>query len=125
MALTEEHIAHRLQAVFATPTFRVFTHHDVVGCELGGALKNVYAIAPPTSTAEALGSRFSIAATLSETFAPPSTTTNGLAGLVSASLRNLISFSTRNPETLGPFTALGTATMDASGRWQVPKASLT
>jgi glycerol-3-phosphate dehydrogenase (NAD(P)+) len=45
VALTEQHIAQRLQAVFATPTFRVFTHHDVVGCELGGALKNVYAIA--------------------------------------------------------------------------------
>ncbi|MEM7339203.1 MAG: NAD(P)H-dependent glycerol-3-phosphate dehydrogenase [Actinomycetota bacterium] len=45
IALTELHIARRLQDVFATPTFRVFTHHDVVGCELGGALKNVYAIA--------------------------------------------------------------------------------
>ncbi|MEL7158397.1 MAG: NAD(P)H-dependent glycerol-3-phosphate dehydrogenase [Actinomycetota bacterium] len=45
VALTEEHIARRLQAVFSTPTFRVFIHHDVVGCELGGALKNVYAIA--------------------------------------------------------------------------------
>ncbi len=45
VALTEEHIARRLQTVFSTPTFRVFIHHDVVGCELGGALKNVYAIA--------------------------------------------------------------------------------
>jgi glycerol-3-phosphate dehydrogenase (NAD(P)+) len=45
IAVGEHHIAERLQSVFATPTFRVFTHHDVVGCELGGALKNVYAIA--------------------------------------------------------------------------------
>jgi glycerol-3-phosphate dehydrogenase (NAD(P)+) len=45
LALTEFHIAQRLQTVFTTPTFRVFTHHDVIGCELGGALKNVYAIA--------------------------------------------------------------------------------
>ncbi len=45
VALTEQHIAARLQSVFSTPTFRVFTHHDVIGCELGGALKNVYAIA--------------------------------------------------------------------------------
>ena len=45
IALSEQHIAQRLQRVFSTPTFRVFLHHDVVGCELGGALKNVYAIA--------------------------------------------------------------------------------
>ena len=45
LALTEFHIAERLQTAFTTPTFRVFTHHDVIGCELGGALKNVYAIA--------------------------------------------------------------------------------
>lgn len=34
-----------LQAVFMGPTFRVYTHDDVAGCELGGALKNVMAIA--------------------------------------------------------------------------------
>ncbi len=45
IAMTEFHIAERLQSVFTTPGFRVFTHHDVVGCELGGALKNVYALA--------------------------------------------------------------------------------
>lgn len=49
VAVTEFHIAARLQSVFTTPTFRVFTHHDVVGCELGGALKNVYAIAAGSS----------------------------------------------------------------------------
>jgi glycerol-3-phosphate dehydrogenase (NAD(P)+) len=45
IALTELHIAERLQSVFTTINFRVFTHHDVIGCELGGALKNVYAVA--------------------------------------------------------------------------------
>lgn len=45
IAMTELHIAERLQSVFTTPSFRVFTHHDVIGCELGGALKNVYALA--------------------------------------------------------------------------------
>lgn len=34
-----------LQTVFMAPTFRVYTHDDVAGCELGGALKNVMAIA--------------------------------------------------------------------------------
>lgn len=34
-----------LQSVFISPTFRVYTNPDVVGCELAGALKNVMAIA--------------------------------------------------------------------------------
>ncbi len=34
-----------LQEVFMGPTFRVYTNDDVPGCELGGALKNVMAIA--------------------------------------------------------------------------------
>lgn len=33
------------QTLFRTPTFLTFTHHDVVGVELGGAIKNVLAIA--------------------------------------------------------------------------------
>ncbi len=33
------------QQVFATPAFRVYSHHDVIGVELAGALKNVMAIA--------------------------------------------------------------------------------
>ncbi len=33
------------QQVFATPAFRVYSHADVVGVELAGALKNVIAIA--------------------------------------------------------------------------------
>ncbi|MFW2380510.1 MAG: NAD(P)H-dependent glycerol-3-phosphate dehydrogenase [Acidimicrobiales bacterium] len=55
IALTEHEIAQRLQDVFTTPTFRVFTHHDVVGCELGGALKNVYAVASATVEGRGLG----------------------------------------------------------------------
>src|SRR5207237_2677445 len=34
-----------LQPIFATHFFRVYTNHDVVGCEAAGALKNVMAIA--------------------------------------------------------------------------------
>ncbi len=45
IALADLNIARKLQQVFTTPTFRVFLHHDVIGCELGGALKNIYAIA--------------------------------------------------------------------------------
>jgi glycerol-3-phosphate dehydrogenase (NAD(P)+) len=38
-------IATRLQHTFATPFFRVYTSDDMVGVELGGAVKNVIAIA--------------------------------------------------------------------------------
>ncbi len=34
-----------VQHVFATPAFRVYTHDDVIGVELGGSVKNVIAIA--------------------------------------------------------------------------------
>ena len=37
------------QQVFATQFFRVYTNSDVIGVELGGALKNVIAIAAGTS----------------------------------------------------------------------------
>lgn len=37
--------AQRVQLVFATPAFRVYTHDDVMGVELGGSVKNVIAIA--------------------------------------------------------------------------------
>ncbi len=45
VALTSEVEAARLQHLFASPTFRVYTNPDVVGCEAAGALKNVMAIA--------------------------------------------------------------------------------
>ena len=38
-------VARALQPLFATDLFRVYTNPDLIGCELGGALKNVVAIA--------------------------------------------------------------------------------
>ena len=38
-------VARALQHVMRRGVFRIYTNHDVVGCELGGALKNVVAIA--------------------------------------------------------------------------------
>ena len=38
-------VAEAVQAAFSTPRFRVYSNTDVVGVELGGALKNVIAIA--------------------------------------------------------------------------------
>ncbi len=45
VAVTDEATANLLQQLFMTPTFRVYTNTDVVGCEIAGALKNVIAIA--------------------------------------------------------------------------------
>ncbi|AKT43409.1 NAD(P)H-dependent glycerol-3-phosphate dehydrogenase [Chondromyces crocatus] len=44
---------HAVQQMFATERFRVYSSHDVVGVEMGGALKNVVAIA--AGAADGLG----------------------------------------------------------------------
>jgi len=44
-AAADRTVADVVQRVFSTPVFRVYTNTDVLGVELGGALKNVMAIA--------------------------------------------------------------------------------
>jgi len=46
-------VSSELQAMFCTDAFRVYTNPDMVGCELGGALKNVVAVA--SGMADGLG----------------------------------------------------------------------
>eukprot|EP00882_Tetradesmus_deserticola_P026615 GHRQ01029375.1.p2 GENE.GHRQ01029375.1~~GHRQ01029375.1.p2 ORF type:complete len:213 (+),score=88.42 GHRQ01029375.1:698-1336(+) len=45
IAAQEESVAARVQALLSTPRFRCYRTNDVIGVELGGALKNVLAIA--------------------------------------------------------------------------------
>ncbi len=45
VAMEDEIIVRQLQALFSSGLFRVYTNDDVVGCELGGVLKNIIAIA--------------------------------------------------------------------------------
>ncbi|NNC80092.1 MAG: NAD(P)-dependent glycerol-3-phosphate dehydrogenase [Acidimicrobiales bacterium] len=45
IAFDDVSLAEELQGIFATDVFRVYTNPDRIGCELGGALKNVIAIA--------------------------------------------------------------------------------
>ncbi|HEA46926.1 MAG TPA: NAD(P)H-dependent glycerol-3-phosphate dehydrogenase [bacterium] len=42
---SSEKLSREIQEVFTTPYFRVYTNPDTVGVELGGALKNIIAIA--------------------------------------------------------------------------------
>jgi glycerol-3-phosphate dehydrogenase (NAD(P)+) len=51
-----------VQRAFSSPYFRAYTHSDVIGVELGGALKNVMAVA--TGVAEGLGLGFNARAAL-------------------------------------------------------------
>jgi glycerol-3-phosphate dehydrogenase (NAD(P)+) len=45
VACTDESVAERLQDICHTAYFRPYTNTDVTGCELGGAVKNVIALA--------------------------------------------------------------------------------
>lgn len=53
LAMSDTSVAEELAQVFATDLFRVYTNPDIVGSELGGALKNVVAIA--SGMADGLG----------------------------------------------------------------------
>jgi len=53
VACSDQQVAQRLQAACMTRYFRPYTNVDVVGCELGGAVKNVIALA--TGMAEGMG----------------------------------------------------------------------
>jgi len=53
VACTDHHMAERVAAACAAPYFRPYTNSDVVGSELGGAVKNVIALA--VGIAEGMG----------------------------------------------------------------------
>ena len=53
LAMTDVRIGELLQMLFSTELFRVYLNDDVVGCEVGGAFKNVIALA--SGMADGLG----------------------------------------------------------------------
>ncbi|MEV0265301.1 NAD(P)H-dependent glycerol-3-phosphate dehydrogenase [Streptomyces sp. NPDC050617] len=55
VACPDESVAQRLQTACHTPYFRPYTNTDVVGCELGGAVKNVIALAVGIADGMGLG----------------------------------------------------------------------
>ncbi|MFJ4831963.1 NAD(P)H-dependent glycerol-3-phosphate dehydrogenase [Streptomyces sp. NPDC088747] len=55
IACPDEDAARRFQAACHTPYFRPYTSTDVIGCELGGAVKNVIALAVGIATGMSFG----------------------------------------------------------------------
>jgi glycerol-3-phosphate dehydrogenase (NAD(P)+) len=55
VASAAERAARAVQEQFMAPAFRVYTHTDVAGVELAGALKNVYAIAAGVADGYSVG----------------------------------------------------------------------
>ena len=53
VAIDDETIARELQRIFSRPSLRIYTNPDVVGCEVGGVVKNIIAIA--AGMAEGMG----------------------------------------------------------------------
>ena len=55
IAFSDEEVAKFIQQEFASETLRIYTSSDVIGVELGGALKNVIAIAAGVAAGMGLG----------------------------------------------------------------------
>ena len=61
VAAASSEISHTIQRDFASPTLRLYTNDDVAGVELGGALKNVIALAAGVIQGLGMGSNTSAA----------------------------------------------------------------
>ncbi len=89
-AATDPVVARRVQDAFSTPCFRVYTNSDVIGVELGGAVKNVISIAAGISDGLGMGHNTRAAlitrglaemARLGKAMGGKSATFSGLAGM--------------------------------------------
>ncbi len=99
IAATEVSVADMLQGLFATTYFRVYTSNDVVGVQLGGAIKNVMAIAVGISDGLGFG-------------------TNTRAALITRGLAELTRLAVRmgaNPLTLAGLAGLGDLVLTCTG----------
>ncbi|MGQ9920721.1 MAG: NAD(P)H-dependent glycerol-3-phosphate dehydrogenase [Desulfobacca sp.] len=107
VASRQRDVAKTIQRLFFSPSFRVYTTYDVTGVELGGALKNVMALASGILDGLGLGA-------------------NSRAALITRGLAEIIRLGTRlgaNPMTLAGLAGLGdlvlTCTSDQSRNYRV------
>jgi glycerol-3-phosphate dehydrogenase (NAD(P)+) len=91
VASQNPHLAEALQELFTLPHFRTYTSDDVAGIELGGAVKNVYAIAAGMAHGLGLGD-------------------NAVAALVTRALAEMTRLGVAlggNPETFSGLSGVG------------------
>jgi glycerol-3-phosphate dehydrogenase (NAD(P)+) len=100
IACRDSKVAHRLQRSFSTAYFRVYTSWDVTGVELGGALKNIFAIG--TGILDGMGLKDNSRAAL---------ITRGLAEMTRLGLRL-----GANPMTLAGLGGLGDLVLTCTSR---------
>ncbi len=99
VASRDEALAGTVAAALHGGTFRAYTSTDIVGAELGGAAKNVYAIATGIADGMELG-------------------TNARAALITRGLHEMMRLGTAlgaNPETLTGLTGLGDLVLTCTG----------
>jgi glycerol-3-phosphate dehydrogenase (NAD(P)+) len=99
IASRQREIAHCLQRIFSAPYFRVYTSHDVTGVELGGALKNIFAIGTGILSGMGLGD-------------------NPRAALITRGLAEMVRLGARlgaNPMTLTGLAGLGDLILTCTG----------
>jgi len=99
VASVNQGIAEKVQQVFATSFFRVYTSNDIIGVELGGALKNVIAIA--AGCADGLGFGHNTRAAL---------ITRGLAEILRLGIK-----AEANPLTFSGLSGLGDLVLTCTG----------
>ncbi|MEL6180707.1 MAG: NAD(P)H-dependent glycerol-3-phosphate dehydrogenase [Myxococcota bacterium] len=99
IASYSKQLAQKLQYAFHTPTFRTYTSHDVIGIEVGGALKNVIAIAAGAAAGLGLGH-------------------NAMAGVITRGLNELTRLAVRkgaNALTLSGLAGMGDLVLTCTG----------
>ncbi len=92
-------LAEAIQREFSGPTFRVYRNDDVIGVELGGALKNIIAIAAGVCTGMGLGH-------------------NSIAALITRGLSEISRLAVAcggRPETLAGLAGLGDLVLTCTG----------
>jgi glycerol-3-phosphate dehydrogenase (NAD(P)+) len=93
-----ERITKQVQDAFHTPVFRPYTSTDIIGCEIGGCVKNVIAIAAGLATGMQFGD-------------------NARAALITRGLREITRLAVKkgaNPLTLSGLAGLGDLVLTAS-----------
>ena len=99
IASTAPDTARLIQSEFSSATLRLYTNHDVIGVELGGALKNVIAVAAGIATGLGLGH-------------------NSIAGLITRGIAEITRLAVAcggEAETLAGLSGLGDLVLTCTG----------